>query len=269
MQEKLTVQQIQQWIRCLPQRMPFLLAQDLAIIYEDEVKHINQAVKRNPKRFPDDFVFQLTNEEVKILKSQNVTLHSPRANPYGFYREGANMLSAVLRSNVAIQRSVQIMRAFSAMERVLEQAIFEIDKKFEACKHIAETAGLSGNQAVLSASRMVKYLLGYDPLELMGQKQLPNETQQIQLTPTALGKMIEGKSAQKVNQLLEKAGLQESFRDAKNKKCWKPTERGKKFSVLTDTNKKHSDGRPIQQLMWLDSVVSFLKAFEKQTEFAF
>ena len=51
-----------------------------------------------------------------------------------------------------------------------------------------------------------------------------------------------GLSAQKANGLLEKSGLQESFRDAKNKKCWKPTEKGRAFAVLTDTNKKHSDG---------------------------
>lgn len=259
MKDELIIQQIQLWIRHLPDRMPFLLAQDLAVIYEDEVKHINQAVKRNPKRFPDDFVFQLTNDEVKIVKSQNVTLHSPRANPYGFYREGANMLSTVLHSDVAIQRSVQIMRAFSSMERMCEKAVFEIAKQFDACKHIAETAGLTGNQAILSASKIIRQLLGYDPLELLGQKQITCEIQEIRLSPTALGKMMGGLSSQKTNQLLEKAELQEAFRDAKNKKCWKPTEKGKRFCVLTDTNKKHSDGRPVQQLMWLESVLSVLK----------
>jgi SpoVK/Ycf46/Vps4 family AAA+-type ATPase len=116
MKQELTVQDIQLRIRHLPNRLPFLLAQDLALIYETEVKHINQAVKRNSDRFPKDFLFQLDNEEVKFLKSQSVTLHSPRANPYGFYREGANMLSTVLHTKIAIDRSIQIMRAFSALE---------------------------------------------------------------------------------------------------------------------------------------------------------
>lgn len=113
----LTPQVIQSKIYHLPNRLkPFMLGQDLAEIYEVEPKHIIRGVKRNPKRFPDDFYFQLTDEELVLLKRQNVTLYSPRANPYGFYREGANMLSVVLKSDVAAERSVEIMRAFSALE---------------------------------------------------------------------------------------------------------------------------------------------------------
>ncbi|MFK5970727.1 MAG: hypothetical protein QM487_11500 [Candidatus Marithrix sp.] len=58
---------------------------------------------------------------------------------------------------------------------------------------------------------------------------------------------------------MEKEGFQESFRDAKNKKCWRPTENGRPFIVLKDTSKKHKDGRPIQQMMWLESVISILE----------
>ena len=263
MNQELTIQDIQLCIRRLPARMPFLLAQDLAIIYETEVKYINQAVKRNPRRFPEDFFFQLNNDEVKILKSQNVTLHSPRANPYGFYREGANMLSTVLHSQIAIQRSVQIVRAFTMIERIREKAIAEIAKQFEMCKEIARTAGLQGNQAILSANHMVKMLLGYDPLELLGQKQLTCEPQEVYFAPTAIGKIL-GESAQKVNKLLEEAGMQVSFRDVKDKKCWKPTTKGKPFAVLMDTTKQHSDGRAIQQLMWRESVIEVLKDFAKK-----
>ena len=96
-----------------------MLAQSLAHIYQVEPRQVMQAVKRNPERFPEDFLFQLTDVEIEILKSQNVILHSPRAKPVGFYREGANMLSTVLKSPVATQRAVDIMRAFSAVEEMV------------------------------------------------------------------------------------------------------------------------------------------------------
>jgi hypothetical protein len=121
---------------------------------------------------------------------------------------------------------------------------------------------------VLAANTAVKQLLGYEPLALLGEKQLTCEPQEIHLSPTAIGKMLE-LSPQKVNQALEKAGLQEALRDAKDKKCWKPTEKGKAFSVLKDTNKKHTDGRPVQQLMWLESVISVLRNYMSQAEFSF
>jgi len=118
----LTLQAIQTKIHHLPTRVkPFMLGQDLAELYEVEPKHITQAVKRNPRRFPSDFYFQLTDNEVDILRSQNITAISNmvRINPLGFHREGANMLSAVLKSVIAAERSVQIMYAFSALEAEL------------------------------------------------------------------------------------------------------------------------------------------------------
>lgn len=160
MKQELTIQDIQTRIRHLPNRMPFLLTQDLAMIFETEVKHINQAVKRNSKRFPEDFLFQLNKEEVKILKSQNVTLHSPRANPYGFYREGANMLSNVLHTTIAIDRSIQIIRAFSLVEsrysEVSESSSTsnrEILRKLEDC--LIETQKMS-HQILLLAQDFQK-----------------------------------------------------------------------------------------------------------------
>lgn len=129
MNHDLTVSDIQHRIRHLPNRLPFLLSQDLAVIYETEVKRINEAVKRNSKRFPEDFLFQLNSDEVKILKSQNAALHSPRANPYGFYREGANMLSTVLHSEIAIERSIQIVRALSALESQKTDGLLRNSKK--------------------------------------------------------------------------------------------------------------------------------------------
>lgn len=261
---ELALQEIQSCIITFLNRPPFMLTQSLAKFYETEPKYVNRAVERNLKRFPSDFCFKLTLEEVKILKenwcqSGTKIYAGAQKLPYGFTREGANMLSAVLHTEIAIDRSIQIMRAFSAMERIQQGMMLKVAEQFEACKRVAETAGLIGNQAILAASTAVKQLLGCDPLSLIGQQHLISKPQEIHLTSTAIGKMLGGLSAQKVNKILEKAGLQESFRDAKNKKCWKPTQKGKAFTVLKDTNKKHSDGRSIQQVMWFETVLSVLR----------
>ena len=118
MNKELTVQEIRSKIVSLPGRPPAMLDRDLAEIYGTETKKLNQAVKRNPDRFPDDFCFQLTESEVEILRSQTVTAISPmsRTRPHAFPREGCNMMSACLETPVAVGRSVFIMRAFSAAE---------------------------------------------------------------------------------------------------------------------------------------------------------
>jgi len=120
MKKLTTVQEIQSQIIRLPGRPPVMFDRDLAEIYGTKTKRINEAVKRNSSRFPIDFRFQLTREEVESLRSQSATfqwLQDVKYLPYVYTREGANMLSAVLHTDIAIERSVFIMRAFSAMER--------------------------------------------------------------------------------------------------------------------------------------------------------
>ena len=92
-----------------------MLDRDLAKLYGVETNVLNQAVKRNIKRFPEDFMFQLTNEE--CLRSQFVTLknkqgHHLKYMPYVFTEQGVAMLSSVLRSDTAIEINIRIMRAF-------------------------------------------------------------------------------------------------------------------------------------------------------------
>jgi len=86
----------------LPGRPPFMLAQDVAKVYETETRAVNQAVQRNPERFPDSFCFRLTREEADHLRSQNVIINNPAYLPNAFSHAGANMLSAVLTSPVAV-----------------------------------------------------------------------------------------------------------------------------------------------------------------------
>ncbi|OGL47697.1 MAG: DNA-binding protein [Candidatus Schekmanbacteria bacterium RBG_16_38_10] len=99
-----------------------MLSSDLAQLYGVEPKVLIQAVKRNIKRFPEDFMFQLTNQEVINLKSQIVTSSwggIRRANPYAFTEQGVAMLSSVLRSKQAVHVNVAIMRAFVKLREIL------------------------------------------------------------------------------------------------------------------------------------------------------
>ena len=99
-----------------------MLDKDLAMLYGVEAKVLNQAVKRNVERFPNDFRFQLTKEE--CLRSQIVTLNEKQGKhlkymPYAFTEQGVAMLSSVLRSQTAIEVNIQIMRAFISMRHFM------------------------------------------------------------------------------------------------------------------------------------------------------
>jgi phage regulator Rha-like protein len=117
-----------------------MLDRDLANLYQVETKVLNQAVKRNIQRFPDDFMFQLTREEFNSLRSQIVTLKRGQHRkylPYVFTEQGVAMLSSVLSSERAIQVNIQIMRAFIKLKEMLsthkdlKQKIEEMEKKYD------------------------------------------------------------------------------------------------------------------------------------------
>jgi len=116
-----------------------MLSSDLAELYQVEVRALTQATKRNPKRFPPDFMFQLSMEEAKeLLRSQIVILEQSqhlKYAPHAFTEQGVAMLSSVLRSDVAIEVNVEIMRAFlkfrelaSTNDQVLEK-VNELEKR--------------------------------------------------------------------------------------------------------------------------------------------
>lgn len=108
-----------------------MLDQDLAEIYGYQVKNLNQQVKRNLTRFPEDFMFQLTKEEVELVKSQFVTSRNigyfegqeggRRKLPYAFTEQGIYMLATVLRGELAEQQSIFIMRTFREMRHYISQ----------------------------------------------------------------------------------------------------------------------------------------------------
>ena len=99
-----------------------MLDKDLAKMYGVETKVLNQAVKRNMKRFPEDFMFQLTPEE--CLRSQIVTLNTKQGQhlkymPHAFTEQGVAMLSSILKSDTAIEINIRIMRTFVAIRNHL------------------------------------------------------------------------------------------------------------------------------------------------------
>jgi hypothetical protein len=101
-----------------------MLDEDLAELYDVPVKRLNEQVRRNLARFPDDFMFQLTDDEAKALRSQIATLGPARGKhrkylPYAFSEQGVAMLSSVLRSERAIEVNIAIMRAFVRLRELL------------------------------------------------------------------------------------------------------------------------------------------------------
>lgn len=140
-----------------------ILDQDLAILYGVETRRLNEQVKRNISRFPEDFMFQLTSEEFKNLKSQNATSSwgGRRKLPNAFTELGVSMLSSVLTSEIAIQANVQIMRAFAAMRRFLvsnaqvfqrlenlEYKLIATDQKVERLYDMLEEGKLEPKQGI-------------------------------------------------------------------------------------------------------------------------
>jgi transcriptional regulator with XRE-family HTH domain len=114
-----------------------ILDRDLAPLYQVEVGQMNRQVKRNITRFPEDFMFQLTRSEYDALKCQNGisnTRGGDRSLPYAFTEQGVSMLSGLLRSDVAIQVNILIMRAFVSLRRglVAGASLKDLGKKWFA-----------------------------------------------------------------------------------------------------------------------------------------
>jgi leucyl aminopeptidase len=110
-----------------------ILDADLARLYGVTTRALNQAVKRNIKRFPEDFMFQLSAEEVEAMRSQIVTAskRNVRFLPYVFTEHGAIMAANILNSEKAVSASVQVVRAFVKLRQMLTSNA-ELAKKLEA-----------------------------------------------------------------------------------------------------------------------------------------
>ncbi|MEO8254927.1 MAG: ORF6N domain-containing protein [Flavobacterium sp.] len=142
-----------------------MLDSDLATLYQVETKNLNKAVKRNIERFPVSFCFQLTEEDVKNLRFQfgtsSLSYGGRRYLPYVFTEQGVAMASAILRSDIAIQVSVEIMEAFVEMRRMLisnaslfhrldkmELKQLQADQKFEEIFKALESDKLQSEKGI-------------------------------------------------------------------------------------------------------------------------
>ena len=158
-----------------------MLDSDLAMLYGVKTSALNQAVKRNINRFPDDFMFQLTKSEHDSLRSQivisssaenqlNTNLKSQivtsswggnRRTPYAFTRNGIGMLSSVLRSETAVGVNILIMRAFTAIPQIVNQNVQMVQRIFNIEQHQMET------------DEKIEMIL--DKIEEIAPKQLPEQ----------------------------------------------------------------------------------------------
>jgi hypothetical protein len=137
-----------------------MLDRDLAELYGVETRALNQAVKRNIERFPEDFMFQLTNEELKDWMSQIVISNKEKMGlrklPFAFTQNGIAMLSSVLASKNAIEVNIRIMRVFVKTSELLRNQS-EIYKKIEKI----EKQGLENSEDIKTLFKAMKELYGF------------------------------------------------------------------------------------------------------------
>lgn len=146
-----------------------MLDRDLAILYDVKATRLREQVKRNIERFPEDFMFQLSQEEIDSMVSQNAIpsyKYLGGYKPYAFTEQGVSMLSGVLRSKRAIQVNIAIMRAFVKLRQILSAhkelayKLSELEKKIE--KHDVEI------KAIFEAIRQLMLPPKEEPMRRIG-----------------------------------------------------------------------------------------------------
>ena len=149
-----------------------MIDRDLAFLYQEEVKQMNRQVKRNIERFPEDFMFQLTKEEYASLKCQNGTSNERggdrRALPYAFTQQGIGMLSGLLRSKVAVETNIKIMRAFVGMQRYIAASMQILQRL-----NIVEIQQLEARQWMKDTENIIENII--ERIEQNSPKMLPEQ----------------------------------------------------------------------------------------------
>ena len=270
MSDEIMIAGISYRVLALPGRQPALLDRVVADIYCVETREVNQAVDRNLEKFSDDFMFNLSDAEVDDLKSQ-IVISNPRefnrGNPRAFLLGGCNMLATILKSDIAVRRSVDIIRAFTKMEcgqyyasaAPLEKSLKFMSSEVVAAVRLMKAFKVVGNQGILAANKIIVATYGKDYLKMAGQE-LKSEVQERYQTVTELGKLLTPpRSANAMNTLLESGGLQTQSRTGKDKLVWNLTDTGKKYGQYFDVGKQHSNGTPIQQIKWRATVLTVVE----------
>ena len=168
-----------------------MIDKDLAGLYQVEVKRLNESVKRNLKRFPEDFMFQLTTEEWLNLKSQFATSSwgGTRKLPYAFTELGVSMLSSILNSELAIEVNINIMRAFVAVRRFIANPpvdrVSELQNELKELKSYIEEVFTDYND-INEDTRVQLELINRTLAELQAQKRLADSPRTVSYTHLTL-----------------------------------------------------------------------------------
>ena len=245
----------------------------------------NQLIKTSSTIIGDETVNSIDARDLHIflgLKIQFTEWIKPKIKDYGFvinsdfYRStctadnGREMETYIITIDMAKELSMlsqtekgkQARKYFIQCEKELRKLIpppikmLDTTGDLEACVKMASIFGLKGNQALLSANTAVKKLHGIDCMALLEINGFVTEDKVQYLTPTVVGRPYD-LSAVNVNKTLERAGFQTATRDHRNRIVWVVTEKGLDHAQLLDTNKKRSDGTPIQQVKWAKDVIDF------------
>ncbi len=188
-------------VQVIEQRIYFIRGQkvmvdsDLAELYQVETKALNQAVKRNIERFPQDFCFQLDKEEYDSLRSQSATIATGRGQhskylPNVFTEQGIAMLSSVLRSSRAIQVNIAIMRAFVKLRQFLV-ANEELAKKMQ------ELAQLQDTHSTKLKEHEDKFQAVFDAIKKLIKATIPSRLEIVVEHPKRVAGFVKGKKEDK------------------------------------------------------------------------
>jgi len=203
---------------------------------------------------------RLDDDEIKKANLQNIGLHNNQTlvNESGLYASilGSNKPEAKLFKKHVTSEILPAIRKTGGYLAKEQPRLQSVAKEYKGALALAKLVGYKDNQAHLTANKMVLKATGYNVHAEMN-LQLEAPVQSRLITPTDLGLLI-NLSGIKVNQLLKDKGYQTDRRDSKGKIIWTPTEKGVKFSRLHDTDKKHGDGTPVQQVKWYESIVKEL-----------
>jgi len=149
-----------------------LLDADLAALYGVTTKRLNEQVRRNPGRFPPDFMFQLTHQEIASVRSQNATFEKARSRqrkhrPHVFTEHGAIMAATVLNSPQAVEMTVYVVRAFLKLREILESNA-ELARRLEEIESRLTRKLESHDQAIAGILKMLRELVQNPPPRSIG-----------------------------------------------------------------------------------------------------
>lgn len=179
---------------------------------------------------------------------------------------GYLMLVKSLNDDLAWKIQKQLVKAYFTKPQLVARYTDPREQRLTMSHNlkIAQMAGLSGNQALLSANRATVAVTGIDTLALMGITHMPAPQNDALLSPSEIADRIGGLSGQKVNNVLCDMGLQDRIPKLKGGYHYTPTDAGKNAGgVMQDTAKNHSDGTPVRQLKWASSICDVVAQYLK------